>query len=215
MVKSKYIKYIVVGIAATIFFVVTAYVSQVYNVELQNMVSNAGIFAPLVYILLNILSIVIAPLSSGFLVPVAANGFGPLQTAAYSILSWLAGSIIAFYIARRYGYGEVKELKICKRIRRMEEDMSEWQMYSFIILLRMALPADVLSYALGLFSTISYRVFIWTTLIGITPFALLFSYASVSSVVYQVGVMMLCGASFLAAMYFLISYKSGNIMRHD
>lgn len=213
--KDKYTKYIVMGVGATIFFIIAAQLSQTYSTDLQNIVLNAGIFAPLFYIFINIVSIAIAPLSSGFAVPLAANAFGPILTAIYSIIGWLVGSIIAFYLARRYGYGEIKESKICKKIESIERDMSQKKRYLLIILLRMSLPADVLSYALGLFSTISYSTFIGTTLIGITPFAFLFSYASVSSLWYQVGISVLCGASFLTAMHFLISYKSGNIQQND
>lgn len=38
------------------------------------------------------------------------------------------------------------------------------------------MPVDVLSYALGLFSNMSHSAFLLATLLGVTPFAFVFSY---------------------------------------
>jgi len=38
-------------------------------------------------------------------------------------------------------------------------------------LLRMVLPVDILSYALGLFSNISFIRYMLATIIGVTPFS--------------------------------------------
>ena len=206
--KSDYIKYIGAGIAATVLFVFMAQISQVYNADLQALVTSAGVFAPLMYMLINALAIVVAPISSGFLVPVAANAFGPFEAALYSIIGWFIGSVIAFYLARRYGHGKLQGMQVCKKIQTIEQDMSERQTYILILLLRMALPVDVLSYVLGLFTSISYKTFIWTTLIGIAPFAFLFAYSSVLSVWAQVAVSALGTVSLLLVLYFLITYKS-------
>ena len=46
-----------------------------------------------------------------------------------------------------------------------------------VVLLRMVLPVDVLSYALGFFSDISLWRYTTATIIGIAPFAFIFAYA--------------------------------------
>lgn len=200
------VNYVLVGLLSIVVFVGVAQVAQLYQDDLQRLMSISGVFAPFTYIGITISSIVFAPLGSGFLVPVAANAFGPFLAAVYSVFGWFAGSVIAFYLAREYGHGRIKQLKVCKRIREIEKDTSDIHLFVLLILLRTALPVDVFSYVLGLFSIISYQVFIWTTLIGITPFAFLFSYSSVLSVGYQVAVSVFSTVVFLYAVFFLNVY---------
>lgn len=205
--RSKYLRYVFVGLFLVIFFIVAAQVSQVYSTSLQEFVFAIGIFAPLLYIFINIVATVLAPLSSAFLIPMAANSFGPLLTAIYSVAGWFIGSVIAFYLAREYGYGKVKNSHISKRIQTIEEEIPQGRKVLVMVLLRLSLPVDVLSYAFGLLTNVSYKTFIWTTLVGITPFAIMFSYASVLSVEYQVGVTILCGMAFISAVFFLFAHK--------
>jgi uncharacterized membrane protein YdjX (TVP38/TMEM64 family) len=206
--SQGYKKQIAAGVIFAICFILAAQGAQMYENDLQYLVSHTGMWAPVLYILVTILAVVVAPLSTGFLLPIAANGFGPWQTALYSIAGWSIGSIIAFNLARRYGYGYLEELPLSKFIRRVEGRMSQVQQVVVILLLRMSLPVDVLSYALGLFSRVNYKVFVWTTILGVTPFAFLFSYASILPMQYQTFVMALCVSCFLGAVYFIGAYKS-------
>jgi len=41
----------------------------------------------------------------------------------------------------------------------------------------MGIPVDILSYAVGLFTDIHAITYFWATLVGIVPFAFIFSYA--------------------------------------
>ncbi len=207
MDKFKLTNYIFFGILSIVVFVVLAQFSQIYSDDLKNLMLKASMFAPIAYIGITILSIVVAPLGSGFLVPLAANSFGPFITAIYSITGWFIGSIIAFYLAREYGHGKLQQLNICKKIKDLEVHSSKLHLYFVIILLRTAMPVDIMSYALGLFSSISYKTFIWTTIVGISPFAFLFSYASVLPIWTQVVVSLFSVSVFLYAVYFIKTYK--------
>ncbi len=206
----RYIKYVLLGVGSIFIFVFIAQVSQANKELLQGWVLHTGIYAPIVYIFINALSIVIAPLGTGFLIPVAANTFGPVYAALYSILGWFIGSILAFHLSRRYGYGQVSSLKVSQRVKEIEKSVSNKKLYILVTLLRMALPVDVFSYALGLFSNISYKMFIITTLIGITPFAFLFTYASVLPIWTQIMVSIFSLGVFAYALYFISTYKSKN-----
>jgi uncharacterized membrane protein YdjX (TVP38/TMEM64 family) len=61
----------------------------------------------------------------------------------------------------------------------------------------MAVPVDVLSYAIGLFTTVSWRVYTAATLIGIMPFAFIFSYTSAAPLYFRIGVLALAGFAVL------------------
>jgi uncharacterized membrane protein YdjX (TVP38/TMEM64 family) len=54
-----------------------------------------------------------------------------------------------------------------------------------IVVLRMSVPVDILSYGLGLFSKINRKKYILATIIGVIPFAFLISYLGSLPVVYQ------------------------------
>jgi len=62
------------------------------------------------------------------------------------------------------------------KIKKFEASFSSEHIFWAVVLLRLSVPVDVLSYALGLFSTMSVRSYLFATLIGVTPFAFIFSY---------------------------------------
>jgi hypothetical protein len=55
-----------------------------------------------------------------------------------------------------------------------------------IVLLRMVIPVDVLSYALGLFVPMPLSRYVLATAIGVSPFAIIFAFASSWSSTAQV-----------------------------
>lgn len=56
-----------------------------------------------------------------------------------------------------------------------------------VVFLRIALPVDLLSYALGLFGVMRFWPYIIATIIGVTPFAFIFSYIADFDVLFQLG----------------------------
>jgi len=67
-----------------------------------------------------------------------------------------------------------------ERIATYEKKIPQNIEFIAIVFLRMVLPVDVLSYALGFFSTISFARYMAATVIGITPFAVIFAYGGSS-----------------------------------
>ncbi len=199
----KYLIYTISGLLGVFVFVAIAQVSQLYSPTLTYITQQAGIFAVVTYIAITFLAIVVAPLGTGFLLPIAANSFGPFLAAVYSIVGWMLGSLVAFALARRYGQRFVKDTVLIQKVHQFEKKMSDVTFFNFLVVLRMALPVDLMSYVLGVGSSVGYKVFTATTLIGITPFAFLFSYASVSSVNIQVVVSTIGTLAFLLGMYFI------------
>src|SRR3954463_13683497 len=71
------------------------------------------------YITLNILDAVLAPGATLPLIPVAARVWGPVLAALATTAGWTAGSLVAFLIARRWGYPLVRKLTSMQRVQRM------------------------------------------------------------------------------------------------
>jgi len=199
----KILRYVIGGIFAVAIFVVLAQWSQQHVELIQSLTTQAGWLGVFSYVGIMMVSIVFAPLGTGFLLPVASNSYGPFLAAIYSIIGWTLGSVIAFWIAKTFRKKIYKDQVFVRRIQGYEKSIPKYQFYSLLILLRVALPIDLLSYALGFASTISYRAFFVTTLIGATPMTFVFTYASTSSVMVQILVSIFSTAVFGTGLYFV------------
>lgn len=159
-----------------LLFILVAYVSQNYNEGLKALVENNGALGMLSYCIITAVAVVIAPISSIPLLPLASMLWGWKIAALLSIIGWVIGSQIAFELARRYGKPLIQKLISLKRLEELEGTLPKQNIFWFVVFLRMLIPVDVLSYALGLFSKIQSIPFFFTTLLGVTPFAFIFAY---------------------------------------
>jgi len=131
-----------------------------------------GVF---LYIALNILDAVIAPGATLPLIPVAVQVWRPVPAAIVTTIGWTSGSLIAFLIARRWGYPLVKKLTSTDRVNEVKKYIPEDLFWS-IVLLRLVMPMDVMSYVLGLFTDISWPKYALATALGLTPSAFVLAY---------------------------------------
>ena len=129
-----------------------------------------------VYGLLLVGSTVFAPLTVAVTVPFMAEIFSPFAIFVTSWLSWMLGSMIVFWLSRRYGKPLVKRFFSMDRLEQWQNKMPTHLDFWVLLLLRTFVPADVLSYAVGLFSTINFRKYALATAIGIIPFTFILSY---------------------------------------
>ncbi|MEK7081730.1 MAG: VTT domain-containing protein [Patescibacteria group bacterium] len=152
----------------------------------------------IVYILLAAFATVIAPVSTLPLLPIAVALWGALATAISSIIGWFAGALIAFWLARTLGRPLVTRIVNLEKIARYERALEGKYVFWNLIFLRLVIPVDVLSYAVGFFTSIDFKIYALATLIGITPFAFVFSYASEAALPIRLGALLaVVVASFL------------------
>src|SRR6266480_560334 len=112
--RKEYIWLAIVGaLLITAILVVRAHADAIKGFIDQNPFS--GVF---LYLVLNILDAVIAPGVTLALVPVAVHAWGRVIAALITTAGWTTGSLIAFLIARRWGYPVVKRLTSMERLRR-------------------------------------------------------------------------------------------------
>ena len=181
-----------------------------FNISIQYLeqyVVDSSLTSALIFIGLMFVATIVAPLTALPLVPLSTILFGPFTTAVYVIIGWWFGALVAFLIARFGGRPLLMKFISLKRMAQYEtttlKDVTFWG----LIFLRMIIPVDILSYAVGLLSTISFSAYAIATLIGIIPFALLFSYggATLFHAEYTKFVVVALGASllFISVLYFL------------
>lgn len=123
--------------------------------KLQAYLKRAGAWMPIVYIVLQFLQVVILPIPGIVSTAAGVAIFGPLMTSIYSTIGILAGSFLAFYIGRRWGYKAVSWIV-------GEEVLNKWQnklkgkdnLFLTLMFLLPLFPDDILCFIAGL-STMS------------------------------------------------------------
>jgi len=183
--NKKLITGVLTLLAVAVFFIGSAYLGNQYEQELRLLVDSNGLLGMSVYVLITTLAIVIAPVSTLPLIPIAVTMWGWQITGILSIIGWVIGSQIAFSLARNYGKNLIKKFVSLEKIERLEQRISQENIFWTVVLLRMTLPVDVLSYALGLFSNMQAKAFFLATLLGVTPFAFIFSYLGSLPLTFQ------------------------------
>ena len=154
------------------------------------------------YITLNIVDAVVAPGATLPLIPIAARVWGRVGAALATTAGWTAGSLIAFLIARRWGYPVVNRITSIARIRAMRRYIPENLFWS-VVLVRLVMPMDVISYVLGLFTDIEWSTYVAATALGLTPSAFVLAYLGklpngYEIIAFGVGAVALVGALLVA-----------------
>ena len=140
-----------------------------HSVEtLQAYVAGFGAFAPLVLVGIQALQVVI-PVLPGFLgCAVGAVLFGCMGGFWCNYIGISAGSIIAFFLAKKYGAPLVRKMFPGERYRKWAEWAAKSKSYSGILFLGMVLPLfpdDFFCYFSGL-TEMRARRFIWIIILG-------------------------------------------------
>lgn len=174
-----------------LLFVAASLVSGSIEDTLHSLGEEHRAIGMVLYVGIAIVATVLAPLSAIPLIPIATALWGWQMTAFLSVVGWVIGAQIAFGIARRYGAPIVARFVSMERIRAWEKYVPQHNVFMTIVILRMLVPVDILSYALGLFSRIQPMSYFFATLIGVTPGALYFAYVGSLPVRFQLAAFVL------------------------
>ena len=144
--------------------------------KVRTVVENAGIFAPVVYILASLVSYIIAPLSN---IPVMAAGhysFGSERIIIYGYIAGVIASITNFWIARIWGVKLVIRL-VGKKTLTQINDLTEDYGLGTLLMARLFAWGfnDVISYAAG-FTNLKFRPYIIISVLALIPGSLIMFY---------------------------------------
>ena len=199
--SSTRIPRVIQAVLIVALFIAVSYFAQQYKEELAAVVEIGGAWSMLLFTLfIAAFTVLIVPLELSLLIPLGAVLWGPVPTALMSIIGWTLGSAIAFGLARRYGRTLVRRLVGLERVEELTRRVPP-ATFSTVVLLRLCVPVDLLSYALGLTSSLSWRTYLLATAIGVTPFGFFFAYAGALPLARQL-IMITAGLA-LAALIFL------------
>lgn len=181
------------GVAVVVFlFVLFSYFIQTKLSFFEGLIVD-GWFGMVIYVLLKIVATVFAPITVLPMIVLAVGLWGVFIAAVLSVVGWTIGGVIAFGLARRFGVPIIKRFISLDEIYKLEDKMKIGNTFWSVLFLRMIVPVDVLSYALGLFSKIGFGSYALATFIGVIPFAFAFAYLGEVPYIYQ----MILGLVFL------------------
>ncbi len=154
----------------------SVYASQVLVFDVSSVISENRLLSALTLSVLMFGATVVAPITVLPMVPLVAPILGPLTTGLAAWIGWTLGSVVAFWIARYGGKPLLARFVSMEKIAQYEKRIPEKAHFFLILALRLILPVDVLSYALGLFSNVKIGVYTLASTLGILWFSFAFSF---------------------------------------
>jgi uncharacterized membrane protein YdjX (TVP38/TMEM64 family) len=171
--------------------------------RIRDWLEEAGAFAPMLYMFVMAVAIVVSPIPSIPLDLAAGAFFGPFLGKLYSLIGALCGATNSFLMARYLGRSLVERfvgghINFCGSC----SDMLLTKMV-FISRLIPFVSFDVVSYGAGL-TKISLKKFGIATFFGMIPFTFIYNYSG-SILVFRRGVALVSGLV-LVGLFFLVPY---------
>jgi len=177
-------EYVSLAIVATVL-VCGVWFVRTHAESLKTFIDHHTVQGIVVYVILNVLDAVIVPGATLPLIPIAARAWGRIPAALVTTIGWTAGSLVAFYIARRWGSPLVKKLTSMERVKRLRPYVPKRPFWS-VVILRMIVPMDVISYVLGLFTDMTWWSYGFATALGLTPSAIILTYIGKTPRAYDI-----------------------------
>lgn len=168
---------------------------------IQQWLDSFGFFAPLFYISLMSLAVVISPIPSLPLDIASGAFFGPILGTVYSVIGASAGAVISFLISRYLGREFIERflgghVNFCT-------SCSDRILTKFVFLSRLLpfISFDIISYGAGL-TKMSLRMFVIATVIGMIPLTFIYNYFG-SVLVFGKNITILSGLV-IVSIFFLV-----------
>ncbi len=202
MVKKK------LSFTAIILFIFTLFIlSSIFAEDIVNFFKNIvgeGFLGMIVFIIVIVFEIIFVPLNPVPFIPLATNLWGWKISGTLILIGWTMGSLLAFLIARKSRTYLEKKVSFDK-IRKIEKVIPERNVFLGIILLRICAPFDLISYGIGFFSKVDWKVYLFASFIGYAPLAFALAYLGAISIFYQILLLIL---GFLIIYFFILEYKT-------
>ncbi|MFB6204753.1 MAG: TVP38/TMEM64 family protein [Candidatus Nanohaloarchaea archaeon] len=148
--------------------------------EARNWVAEFGFYAPLVFVLVQTVQVILAPIPGQITAVASGYLFGVWKGTLYSMVGIAFGSLIAFQLSRMYGRPYVERVlddRVIDDFHRFAQERGELAL--FVIFLVPGLPDDAICFLAGL-TDIDARKFLTVLLVARTPSFFLSSLAGSS-----------------------------------
>ena len=143
--------------------------------SLRSYIQEFGLLGPFILTIIQVLQVVLPVLPGFFGCIVGASMYGAMNGFWINYIGISLGSLMAFWLARRYGVSLVKKLISIEKYERFTNWIQTKNSYTFILFLCILLPLapdDFLCYFSGLIS-MSFKKFLWIIIFA-KPWCILF-----------------------------------------
>jgi len=175
-------RYLLLGLLIAVFiFILYYYNSRIWDQlikfynsfhdrpQLKRLITSFGPYSPLVYIFVQIMQVVIAPIPGGAVEFIGGYLFGVKAGFVYSMIGLLLGSWAAFSIARIFEKLAVEKLVSPQTMKKFGYLIGrEGVILSFLLFLIPGFPKDALCYILGL-TPMHTGIFLFISVVGRIP----------------------------------------------
>ena len=168
----KSISLLVVVLFLALFFIFNYDMFFESPEEIVKSVKSLGALGPVIFILLIILEVVIAPIP-GAVIPIATGfAYGAFWGTLICYTGNILGTMLAFSIARHFGRGVVEKFVKRKKLDLYDSFIHHEGKFIFLFAYVIpVLPPDIVSFIAGL-SSIRFRTFFLFVAIGYLPYML-------------------------------------------
>lgn len=137
----------------------------------ESAITGYPVLGKLLFVLLAMVSAMLAFFSSAILTPIGVYAWGPVNTFILLWIGWLLGGMTAFLVGRYLGRSAVSILLGESRLSSWETQMGRHTKFIHILLFQAAVPSEIPGYVLGI---LRYRFVLYLAALAITelPYAL-------------------------------------------
>jgi len=177
-------KYLTIFLFLIIILITYSYFSGgfIYDIanqdlnEILSFINSFGSLSLLIYVLIIIIEIVIAPIPSLILNIAGSVSFGPLTASLLTIMGSSIGNTISYFIAKRYGNLYFERFINEKNKARFHKYSGKYgPLFLFILRLNPITSSDIFSYLAGVIG-IPFKKFFISTMLGVIPSIFVISY---------------------------------------
>ena len=178
LIRNAAISIAILGILAAVFYFwggpLWAFFSD--QEHAKRSIESAGVFGPLIFIFMQIVQVVIAPVPGQVAGLIGGYLFGPYLGVLYSIIGATIGFALVFAVSRKFGRPLVERFFDKKHIEKFDFiTKKNGGMALFLIFLLPAFPDDLICYLAGL-TKIPIRTLILISIAGRLPGYVLLSF---------------------------------------
>lgn len=168
----------------------------------EGMIAEAPLLGMLVFVLLAMLSAMVAFFSSALLAPVAVFAWGKAGCLALLWFGWFLGGIVSFAIGRFFGRSVVSMIIGEEKLTNWESQVSEHTRFGHILLFQAVVPSEIPGYLLGM---LRYPFVFYLAALGITeiPYAIATVYLGESFLRGESTIFILVGVGIIVVAVFL------------
>ncbi|KKU16867.1 MAG: hypothetical protein UY26_C0002G0051 [Candidatus Jorgensenbacteria bacterium GW2011_GWA1_48_13] len=171
--RSKFLLFVIVVVLALVIW--TSYEAERFLEDFLavsgKLIAGNEIVVGLIFFVLGAFSAMFAFFSSVVLVPVAVYNFGLFPTFVLLFGSWLLGGTAAYFIGKGLGRRIINRFWASGKLDYYENLIADKLNFFLVLLFRLAMPAEIPGYLLGILRY-GFKPYLLATALAELPFAL-------------------------------------------